>query len=350
MSNSSVKFLFIMDPAETLNLATETSLLLMQELIERGFAVYWLQQEDIALFQDNPMGRVSQVTGTEPLRRERPAWENLNGFDAVLVRKDPPFDVNYLHLTLLLDYLDPGVAQFNDVTALRDFNEKMLPLRWPGFTPPTLISMNADQLAGFAREHGTIVLKPLNDCSGRGIEKVVYDKAGCYRDCITRAVLDLRGSPRFLLAQKYLDSVSHGDKRVYLVNGEPYGMINRVPADGSFLANIHQGASCTDAKLSQRESQIVNAIAPFLREQGIFLAGADFIGGYLTELNITSPSALRQINAVSGEMVHRLIVDAMLDRMGIAEPWRAKATRVRNAAPALHGTPCCSSHDCCSGF
>lgn len=350
MSNSSAKFLFIMDPAETLNLATETSLLLMQELIERGFAVYWLQQEDIALFQDHPMGRVSRVMSTEPLRCERPAWENLNGFDAVLVRKDPPFDVNYLHLTLLLDHLDPGIAQFNDVTALRDFNEKILPLRWPGFTPPTLVSMNADQLAGFAREHGAIVLKPLNDCSGRGIEKIVYDEAGNYRDCIARALLDSQGSPRFLLAQKYLASVSQGDKRVYLVNGEPYGIVNRVPADGSFLANIHQGASCADTTLSRRESQIVNAIAPFLREHGIFLAGADFIGGYLTELNITSPSALRQINAVSGEMVHRLIVDAMLDYMGITEPARVNVTRVSDAARSMRGTPCCFSQDCCSGF
>ena len=119
--SSAARFLFIMDPAVTLNLKTETSLLLMQELIERQHQVYWLQQEDIALYHDQPMGKVCQVAGTAPLQRRQPAWENLNGFDAVLVRKDPPFDTTFLQLTLILDHLDPRIAQFNEVRALRDF-------------------------------------------------------------------------------------------------------------------------------------------------------------------------------------------------------------------------------------
>ena len=127
-----------MDPAETLNLQTETSLLLMQELIERQHRVYWLQQEDIALYHDQPMGKVSPVSATEPLQRGPAAWENLNGFDAVLLRKDPPFDTVFLQLTLILDHLDPRIAQFNEVRALRNFNEKILPLRWPAFMDMTL--------------------------------------------------------------------------------------------------------------------------------------------------------------------------------------------------------------------
>jgi len=332
--NSSAKFLFIMDPPETLNPKTETSLLLMQELIERRQLVYWLQQEDIALCQDQPMGRVSQVTGTEPLQRSYAVWENLNTFDALLIRKDPPFDTGYLQLTLILDHIDSSVAQFNEAKALRDFNEKMLPMRWPGFTPPTLVSMNLEHLAAFAREHGSIVLKPLNDCSGRGITKVMFDEGGDFRAVIARALRDAYGRPRFILAQKYLREVSRGDKRVYLVNGEPYGLVNRVPGDDGFLANIHQGATCEAASLSAREALIVDAIAPFLRQHGIFLAGADFIGGYLTELTITSPSALRQINEVSGEMVHRRVVDAMLGHMGIIAPRGSEniSTRAGKAA------------------
>jgi len=348
--NSSAKFLFVMDPPETLNPKTETSLLLMRELIERRHRVYWLQQEDIALYQDQPMGKVSRVTGTEPLRRLRPAWENLNTFDAVLVRKDPPFDTEYLQLTLILDHLDQGVAQFNDAKALRDFNEKMLPLRWPGFTPPTLVSMNLEQLAGFAREHGSIVLKPLNDCSGRGITKVTFEENGHFSTLIAQALQDANGRPRFLLAQKYLNEVSKGDKRVYLVNGEPCGLVNRIPADDSFLANIHQGATCEAASLSARETQIIDAIAPFLREHGIFLAGADFIGGYLTELNITSPSALRQINEVSGDQVHRRVVDAMLEHMGITGPGGRYAISAAAATQNHLADPCCFTPGCCSGF
>jgi len=317
-----------MDPPETLNLKTETSLLLMQELIDRGQDVYWLQQEDIALVHDQPMGLVSPVTGTDPLGLVEPHWSNLNSFDAVLVRKDPPFDTEYLQLTLILDHLDPDVAQFNDVNALRDFNEKMLPLRWPEFTPPTLITMNAEQLERFTIEHRSVVLKPLNDCSGRGISKIDWDERGDFRSKIGEALATSNGGSRFLVAQKFLPTVSQGDKRVYLVNGEPVGMVNRIPLPGSYLANIHQGAQCEPAKLSAREIHIINTIAPFLRDQGIFLAGADFIDGYLTELNITSPSAIRQINEVNGEQVQHTIVDAMLARVS-REPcfeWKVART------------------------
>ena len=289
--------------------------------------VHWLQQEDLALVHDQPEGWVLPVTGTAPLERGEPYWANLNRFDAVVVRKDPPFDIDYLQLTLILDYLGPDVVQFNDVRALRNFNEKMLPLLWPEFTPATLISMNIDRLESFTAEHRSVVLKPMNDCSGRGVLRVNWDKNGDTRQQISEALLDAQGKQRFLIAQKYLHAVSEGDKRVYLVNGEPVGMVNRVPQHDSFLANIHQGARCVSTHLSHRENQIIRTIAPRLLEHGIVLAGADFIGGYLTELNITSPSAVRQINEVSGGQVHRRIVDAML---------KTVATK-----------PCCAHSSCC---
>ena len=345
--SSAAKFLFVMDPPETLNPATETSLLLMQELIERRQRVFWLQQEDTALYHDQPMGRVYEVIGAEPLQRLEPAWENLNHFDAVLVRKDPPFDTAYLQLTLILDQLDSHIAQFNDVAALRNFNEKLLPLRWPGFTPPTLISMNAGQIAAFALEHRQIVLKPLHDCSGRGVTKIDRDATDDVKTQIEELLRDAHGTPRFLVAQKYLPEVSLGDKRVYLVNGMPVGQVNRIPRQGGFLANIHQGANCEAATLSAREEEIIAEIAPFLRAQGIFQAGADFIGGYLTELNITSPSAIRQINAVSGLNVHRRIVDAMLEHIGIIEASRrlGAANSAQQSPWAMH---CCSPPGCCA--
>lgn len=312
--NRAARFLFVMDAYEDLDRSTETSLLLMQELIERGHCVFWMQQEGLALEHDRPVGRVSRVIDVEPLVRAQPVWSPLDRFDAVLVRKDPPFDTEYLQLTLILDHLDPGVVQFNEARALRDFNEKMLPLRWPQFTPPSLVTMSADRLARFARRHRTLVLKPLNDCSGRGIEKLEWDARGNHRRQIEAALRGPDGKPRFVLAQLYLDAVIEGDKRVYLVDGQPLGMVNRIPQPGSFLANIHQGATSVATQLSAREDEIIRTIAPFLREQGILLAGADFIGGYLTELNITSPSAVRQINEVSGGHLHIGIVDAMLQR------------------------------------
>ena len=200
------KFLFVMDPFESLNLETETSLILMQELIERGQRVFWLQQEDIALVHDQPIGRISPVTATDPLALMEARWSDLNSFDAVLVRKDPPFDTEYLQLTLILDHLAPGIAQFNDVKALRNFNEKMLPLRWPEFTPPTLITMNTDQLERFTVEHRHLLLKPLNDCSGRGISRLKWDERGEFREQIGAALVGANGKARYLVAQKYLQN------------------------------------------------------------------------------------------------------------------------------------------------
>ena len=300
-----------------------------------------MQQEDIALVHDQPMGLVSSVTGVDPLVLAEPGWSNLNSFDAVSVRKDPPFDTEYLQLTLILDHLDPGIAQFNEMKALRDFNEKMLPLRWPEFTPPTLITMNADQLKRFAVEHKSVVLKPLNDCSGRGIAKIDWDERGDFRAQIDEALIDTDGKARFLVAQKYLPAVSQGDKRVYLVNGEAVGMVNRIPKPGSYLANIHQGAQCEPAQLSTRENHIISTIAPFLLDHGIFLAGADFIDGYLTELNITSPSAIRQINEVSGEQVQHRIVDAMLAKVA-SEPSGERNVACTFDHHCFQQTSCCA--------
>lgn len=315
IANTTARFLFVMDPYESLNLETETSLLLMQALIDRGQAVFYLPWQDVGLIDGSPIGRVHAVRHAEPYRSSASTWMDLNRFDVVVTRKDPPFDGGYLHLTLILDHLDPKVLQINEVDALRTFNEKLLPLRWPSFAPPTVVSMNAERLADFTAAHREVVLKPLDDCSGRGISKLAWDEQGAFRAEIDEALSDPNGKPRYLLAQKYLGEVKKGDKRVFLVNGDPVGVVNRIPAPGQFLANIHQGAMCRPAGLGDRERRIIDTIKPFLIDHGIFLAGADFIGGYLTELNITSPSALRQINEVTGGALEYRIVDAMLARL-----------------------------------
>jgi glutathione synthase len=308
-------FVFLMDPYASLNLVTETSLLLMDELIARGHDVYWLQQEGLSLRDDQPFGELSRVESIRPFLCSTPQSQNLNRFDAILVRKDPPFDTGYLQLTLMLDFLSDSVVQFNSIKALREHNEKLLPLRWPELTPPTLVSMDIERLEAFLVEHRKIVLKPLNDCSGRGIVRVEWDRRKSYREPLSDSVHDENGKPRYVLAQKYLAGVHAGDKRVYLANGRPVGTVNRIPRPGQFLANIHQGASCHETELAEAENRAIQTIAPFLRREGIFLAAADFIGGYLTELNITSPSAIRQINEVTGLEVHKAIVDAMLAEM-----------------------------------
>ena len=318
MSNK-LQFVFLMDPYETLNLDTETSLLLMDELMKRGIEVAWLQEDDIRLSDGHLFGRVRQVLGTAPFRLGPSHSRQLDEFDALLPRIDPPVDINYLQTTQLLDFLSPHVIQFNPASALRNFNEKLLPLLWPQFTPPTLVTRNIADLAAFFAEHRDIMLKPLNDCSGRGITRVRHRAGLGFRDELEASVARSGLSDTFLLAQKYLPAVQNGDKRIFLLDGEPLGAVNRIPRSADSLANIHQGARCEATSVSGKEVEVLRAIGPFLRRENILLAGADFIGGLLTEVNITSPSALRQINAVSGESLESKIVDAMLARVAFVQ-------------------------------
>lgn len=310
MSSPVYNLCFLMDPYETLNLDTETSLLCMDELIARGHRVFWLQQEDLSLEGNVVAGRVSRVCSTAPFKLEESEARRLDEFDAVVIRKDPPFDETYLHLTYLLDFLPGTTTVVNSPAALRTFNEKLTTLIWPEACPETLVSMNIDQLAAFVRTHDRVVLKPLDNCSGREIAFI--DASSSSLDEDLERYRNRSGTPQFVLAQKYLPGVARGDKRVYLVDGEPVGWVNRVPAEGSNLANIHQGATCEPTSLTEQERRLSMAIGARLKTEGILLAGLDFIDGKLTEINLTSPSAVRQINAVSGDHLEVRIVDAIL--------------------------------------
>lgn len=304
-------FLFVMDPYPTLNLATETSLLLMEELLARGQRVHWAEMADILLVDGEVRVSARAVRQVAPLMLDPAAPLADAALDAVLIRKDPPFDRNYLHLTQLLDRLPARVLQANPARALREFNEKLTPLRFAAFAPPSLTTMSASHLAAFVREHGRAVVKPLDDCSGRGIARVDAESPELARE-LEALLRDAHGQPRYVQAQPFLPAIAAGDKRVYLVDGEVVGIVNRVPAPGHWLGNIHQGATVEAAELAPEEAACLAVLRPFLREHGLLLVGADFIGGRLTELNITSPSAIRQINAVSGARVERRIVDALL--------------------------------------
>ncbi len=306
------QWLFVMDRYDTLNLETETSLLLMDALIAKGQTVLWTEMHGIYLDHASLRAGVREVRSVGPLTLAPPEDISLAAIDAVLVRKDPPFDAGYLHLTYLLDHLDRHVAQFNSVSALRNLNEKLLPLRWPHLTPPTLVTMSMSAAFKFLAAQGEIVVKPLDDCSGRGVIRIssADPDPGAV---LAKAFSDAAGSPRYLIAQAFIPAVVDGDKRVFLVNGKAIGAVNRVPPDGEFLANIHQGARCEATSLSEGEEAAIAEVGEFLRSQGVILAGLDFIGGLITEINITSPSAIRQIDNVSGTSLGHEIVDAMIE-------------------------------------
>jgi glutathione synthase len=311
------KFLFLMDPLQTLNLATETSLLLINELMDRGHQVHWTEISDLILDQNELFAEVREIRPAgSPLALGDPICVSVGEMDALLVRPDPPFNETFLHLTYLLDFVPDHVVQFNPGTALRAYNEKLTMLRFSNLAPPTLTTMNLRALEGFLRKHSDIIIKPLGECSGRGIERVTLRN----KERLSSLLVSDDGTRRFVTAQKFLKAIKDGDKRVYLAGGEPVGMVNRVPSEGSYLGNIHQGAKCEATQLTPKEESAIKTIRPFLEEHGIFLVGLDFIDEQITEINITSPSAVRQINEVTGLEVHKEIVAKMLNRMGQARP------------------------------
>jgi len=322
MNNNKLQFLFLMDPYETLNLDTETSLLCMDELMARGHQVYWLEQSDLHLANGIVMGQVSRVIATDPFSLQLKKEVELSEFDSLVIRKDPPFDKSYLHLTYLLDFLPEHTVQFNSPQALRDVNEKLFTLNWADFCPDSVTTMDPLVLTAFAEKHGKIVVKPLDDCSGRGIEFLTADQL----DFNERVTHLFGSSPRYLMAQQYLAEVIEGDKRIYMIDGKAIGWVNRIPASGSDLANIHQGATCHPFELNKREQEIVAAIGPELNRRGLLLVGLDIIGGNMTEINVTSPSAVRQINQVNGSQLEKQIVDAMLNKIDSAGREQARSS------------------------
>lgn len=311
------RFLFIMDPFETLNLETETSLLFMEELLSRGHEVLWAEVADLVLRRDKLFANTRLLTSTGPMTFEAPEEIAVDGVDALLVRPDPPFGSAYLHLTYLLDFVSPDVLQLNPSAALRNFNEKLSTLRFADFAPDTLTTQNQAALLAFLEEHGEIVIKPLDECSGRGIARVSASAPDASARLST-LLKDEDGRSRFVTAQEFLTDVSLGDKRVYLVGGIPVGMVNRIPKQGGWLGNIHQGARCVETQLTPADRAAIAAIKPFLEEHGIILVGLDLIGGKITEINITSPSAVRQINEVTGQEIHKKIIDLVLERLEAA--------------------------------
>lgn len=321
------QFLFVMDPLQTLNLATETSLLFIEELLARGHEVLWTEVSDLMLRQDQLYALARPVTGVSPITFDVASQISVDNVDALLVRPDPPFDTGYLHLTYLLDFVAPDVLQLNPAAALRNFNEKLSTLRFADLTPDTLTTGNHAALLTFLEKHGEIVVKPLDECSGRGIERVSAQSSDPSRQ-LHALLKSSDGNARIVTAQEFLSEVADGDKRVYLVGGEPVGLVNRIPKKGGWLGNIHQGARCVATRLTETERTAIARIKPFLSENGIVLVGLDFIGGKITEINITSPSALRQINEVTGQEIHKKVIDLILAQLTSTAAPRRTATAI----------------------
>jgi glutathione synthase len=312
-----LELLFVLDPLEVLILETETSLLMMREAARRGHANHVAYVRDLYLRDREARALARPISIDEAVRPYwrfgPPADRPLASFDIVLMRKDPPVDATYHAALTILEPARDQVPIVNDPAGLRTSNEKLLPLEIPGASVPSVVTADPEVIAAFVREHEEVVVKPLNEFSGRGITRLSIRDSALDADAVG-ALAAHHG--QHVLVQRFLPEVERGDKRVFVLDGEAIGWVNRVPRPGSFRANIHQGAQVEPTELTDRERELIAAARPILAERGLAMAGFDFIGGWLTEINVTSPSAVRQINQVMGTRLEVPLVDWIERRAG----------------------------------
>jgi glutathione synthase len=309
-----VRILFIVDPLDRLELAGDTSFALMLEASRRDHEVWTCQIDHLGLEHDDPVAD-AQLTLVRAAARADDAFSvedrtpiPLDAFDVVMMRKDPPVDVAYLHATWILEQARGKTLLVNDPRGLRELNEHLAVLRFPELTPPTIVTRSARRLAAFLREQGgAIVVKPVDGYGGLGIF-VVRDG-----DPNTSSIFETStaGGARWTMAQRYLPEVAAGDKRIVLVAGEPVGAVLRVPAHNDARSNLHVGGRPVRTELDDDDRAIIRAIAPTLAEHGQIFVGIDVIGGRLTEINVTSPTGIRHIE----ELERRNVSAAVIDRI-----------------------------------
>lgn len=308
------KFAFLMDPIAGIKIQKDSTFALMLEAQARGHACFYLEMADLFVRDGKAWGRLRPVRVT---RQEGAHFElgdeslqPLAAMDALFMRKDPPFDMDYVFATYLLEHADTLVV--NDPVSLRNANEKLYALHFPDLMPPTLVSRRLAQLREFLAAHGEIVVKPLY---GRGGEGIFYlhgaDKnVGSILETITAT------GQRYVMAQRYLPAVRAGDKRILMVDGEPIaGGLLRVPAADDFRGNLVAGATAQAAELSAREHEICARVGLRLRADGLLFVGLDVIGGYLTEVNVTSPTGIQEIDRFFKLNVSARVFDAVEARL-----------------------------------
>lgn len=307
---------FQMDPIQAVDIDADSSFRIAEEAQKRGHRLFFYTPDHLA-FQN---GRVTARGHDMTVRRVKgdhvdlgPLREvDLGAWDVVWLRQDPPFDMGYITTTHLLDRIHPNTLVVNDPFWVRNFPEKLLVLQFPDLIPPTTISRDLATLKAFKEEHGDIILKPLYGNGGAGVFRLDANdrNLGSLYEMFTA----INREP--LIVQKFLPDVSSGDKRVILVDGAPVGAINRVPQPGETRSNMHVGGKAEKVALNDRDREICATIGPVLRDKGQIFVGIDVIGDYLTEINVTSPTGIQELERFDGVNVAARIWDAIESRRG----------------------------------
>lgn len=314
----SLRIAFQMDPIESVDINADSSFRLAEEAQARGHQLFVYTPDQLTfdegrVYANAQSLQVQRVQGDHaqmgPIERL-----DLSTMDVIWLRQDPPFDMSYITTTHLLDMLKPTTLVVNDPNWVRNYPEKLLVLQFQDLTPPTMIARSLDEIRSFKARHGDIILKPLYGNGGAGVFRLDAQD----RNLASLHELFSGISREPLIVQKFLPAVSAGDKRVILVDGEPVGAINRVPAKGETRSNMHVGGRAEKVELSDRDREICAAIGPLLREKGQVFVGIDVIGDWLTEINLTSPTGIQELER--------------FDQINVAaKVWEAIETRRRQA-------------------
>lgn len=311
-----MRMLVIMDPPSTVLVDEDTSFAIMLAAQARGHRVDHCLVTDLYLEGDRAGARVRPATcsreAAEPLTLGAPEDVSFEDIDVVFMRKDPPFDEDYLFASLVLEHARGSTFLVNDPRGLRDANEKLYAMRFAAQMPETLVSNDKDRILAFIeRMGGTGVIKPLSGAGGDGVFKLSLDDPN--KNSIVETVT--RGGRKLAMAQQFLPAVSEGDKRILLLDGELLGAINRIPTGGDLRSNIHVGGRVADAALTDADRAIIEAVAPRLRADGLYFVGLDVIGGRLTEVNVTSPTGIQQASRLSGQDLEGRVIEWLENRV-----------------------------------
>ncbi len=309
-----MKIAFIVDPLDSFKLEKDSTYAMMREAAHRGHELFALEPADLAWHKQSVIGHTSRLhltgeTGGAWYRRDAARDTALEQFDAVLMRKDPPFDMEYVYSTYLLEIAEQrGARVFNRPRAIRDFNEKMAIARFAQFTAPTLVTRREDLLRGFLAEHGDIILKPLDGMGGSSVFRVRTNDPNI---SVIIETLTALGS-RSIMAQRYLPAISDGDKRVLVIGGEPVPFcLARIPQPGETRGNLAAGGTGIARPLTIRDREIAETLGPQLMAAGLLLVGLDVIGDNLTEVNVTSPTCFQEISQQSGFDVAAMLLNKL---------------------------------------
>lgn len=313
----SVKLGVVMDPIESINVKKDTTLAMLLAAQERGWVLHYMLQSDLYLDQ----GRAFAVVQTLSVKDDPADWYSfgskttlaLADLDVVLMRKDPPFDMDFVYSTYLLEQAQrEGTLIVNDPRSLRDCNEKLFATQFPQCCPPLIVASSAEKLKAFHKLHEDVIYKPLDGMGGTSIFRATPNDANL--NVIIETLT--HGGRKQIMAQKYIPDIVKGDKRILLIDGKPVDYaLARIPSVGETRGNLAAGGKGVAQELSDRDRWICEQVSPTLKEKGLLFVGLDVIGDYLTEINVTSPTCVREINKAYNLDIAGDLMDCIQERL-----------------------------------